>query len=161
MMEELLGGNLAKETSLEDVAAIFQVCWAIWKARNSFFFAGKFPNPGQVIENAKIACSDYLVAMFRGLKVNFPKPARDCKWVPPPSSVNKFNCDGASIPHAAWLPLALSREIVVDMLKFGVLVESLFLQLPLLKPGPSVSLAILLWRWGSPRLSLNRTVRCL
>lgn len=44
-MEDLLSGELAKETSKEDIGAIFQLCWSIWKARNNFVFNKKLPNP--------------------------------------------------------------------------------------------------------------------
>lgn len=54
-MEDLflvICGELAKETSREDIGAIFQFCWSIWKARNNFVFNKKLPiNPEEVIEH--------------------------------------------------------------------------------------------------------------
>ncbi|KAI8542490.1 hypothetical protein RHMOL_Rhmol08G0141800 [Rhododendron molle] len=51
-MEDLLCGHRAKETTLENMTAIFQVCWAIWKARNAYVFTGNPLNPGDTIECA-------------------------------------------------------------------------------------------------------------
>ncbi|KAI8562699.1 hypothetical protein RHMOL_Rhmol03G0054800 [Rhododendron molle] len=44
-MEDLFCGELAKETSREDIGAMFQLCWSVWKARNNFVFNKKLPNP--------------------------------------------------------------------------------------------------------------------
>lgn len=94
-MEDLLCENLAKESPMEEVATIFQICWAIWKARNAFVFEGKPLKLQETIDSAFGASSDYLRALFMVPKVNPVKANRDKRWVPPPSSVIKFNCDGA------------------------------------------------------------------
>ncbi|XP_058198449.1 uncharacterized protein LOC131313970 [Rhododendron vialii] len=94
-MEDLLCGYLAKETLPEEAAAIFQIFWAIWKARNSFVFSGKLPNPVDIIEKARMANCDYLSALFKKPVEKIPKPARDVIWSPPHPSIIKFNCDGA------------------------------------------------------------------
>lgn len=51
-MEELLSGSLVKEPPVEEVAAIFQICWTIWKARNAFIFEGKSPYTRETIDKA-------------------------------------------------------------------------------------------------------------
>lgn len=82
--EELLCGKLAKETTVEVVGLIFQVCWAIWKARNDCIFNGVMPKPERTIDQAKRANSDYLQASFEGVKERTTNPNRVVKWSPPP-----------------------------------------------------------------------------
>lgn len=113
-MEDLLCGNLAEESTMELVSSIFQLCWAIWKAMNGYVFKGKLPSPDDTIEKASIAHRDSLQAAFLGTTVTIPKPPRESNWSPP-SSVLKFNCDGAyfySCSKAAFGIIA--RETVVD-----------------------------------------------
>lgn len=59
-MDELLCGNLAKEPSREMVGENFQLCWAIWKARNDCMFNGNKPNPEETISRASKANCDFL-----------------------------------------------------------------------------------------------------
>lgn len=94
-MEDLLCGSLAKETDIDTVGALFQLCWAIWKARNEWVFNGIKPKPEEVIYRASIANSDYLLAMFSSPTVLPTCKERSGKWVPPLPSVVKFNIDGA------------------------------------------------------------------
>ncbi|KAI8528203.1 hypothetical protein RHMOL_Rhmol12G0132300 [Rhododendron molle] len=94
-LEDLLCGNMAKETTMEDMAAIFYQCWAIWKSRNAFIFSGKPLNPKETIEDASLGVRDYLFALFKGPKTSTPRQVRENRWTPPPSSVVKFNIDGA------------------------------------------------------------------
>ncbi|XP_058183909.1 uncharacterized protein LOC131301564 [Rhododendron vialii] len=75
-IEELLYGCLAKESSREIVGAIFDICWAIWKARNSFVFNGRKLNPTKVIEQAGSANVDYLQTIWKGLEEGLPRPSR-------------------------------------------------------------------------------------
>ncbi|XP_058208153.1 uncharacterized protein LOC131321162 [Rhododendron vialii] len=75
---------------------MWKICWTIWKARNSFVFSGKYPNPSDVIEKAKAACRDYLAALFKCPNIiNPPKASRASHWSAPPPDVVKFNSDGA------------------------------------------------------------------
>ncbi|KAI8536539.1 hypothetical protein RHMOL_Rhmol10G0265200 [Rhododendron molle] len=52
-------------------------------------------NPARVIEQAGLANVDYLQAVWKGLEEGLPRPSRVVRWLPPPSSVIKINCDGA------------------------------------------------------------------
>ncbi|XP_058203111.1 uncharacterized protein LOC131317591 [Rhododendron vialii] len=95
---------MAKETSSEVVGEIFQLRWAIWKARNLFVFNSKSPSPEEVIDQAKRANADYLKAIYDGLSSGtFPLPTnvRDVRWEPPPPSYVKFNVDGAFKPSCS------------------------------------------------------------
>ncbi|XP_058211786.1 uncharacterized protein LOC131323970 [Rhododendron vialii] len=94
-MEDLLCGTLAEETTPELVEAIFQICWAIWKARNECIFQGKLPNPKTTIQKAEMANGDYLQAAYMVGKVVVPKQRDDSSWSPPPLGVLKINVDGA------------------------------------------------------------------
>ncbi|XP_058201480.1 uncharacterized protein LOC131316197 [Rhododendron vialii] len=69
-MEDLLCGDLAKETTKEDIGCIFQLCWAIWKSRNNWATFAKVRNSPTVAA---------------------PVGRRN----PPPPGVLKINCDGA------------------------------------------------------------------
>lgn len=91
--EELLCGNLAKESSPEVVGYIFQICWAIWKAKNECVFNGVLPNLERTVDIAKRANSDYLHATFGDKKQTSTKLSRERKWSPPSPSFLKFNCD--------------------------------------------------------------------
>ncbi|KAI8570506.1 hypothetical protein RHMOL_Rhmol01G0039700 [Rhododendron molle] len=73
---------MAKENTMENMAAIFQVCWAIWKARNACVFTGKGPIPGETIEAAFVSFRDYLQDP---ILPNLPgsivgSPQRCCLW---------------------------------------------------------------------------------
>lgn len=95
-MEDLICGNLAKETSREVLGEILQLCWAIWKARNNYVFNSQPLNPEEVIDQASRANKDYLLAVCT--KHNNSAPPRQVevmKWEPPPSSFIKINTDGA------------------------------------------------------------------
>lgn len=94
-VEDLLCGDLAKVTNQEQVGFIFQVCWAIWKTRNDYVFNGVLPNPERTVDRAKLANSDYLMAVYNGPRKIPEKVNREKKWIPPPPSSIKFNCDGA------------------------------------------------------------------
>lgn len=94
-MEDMLCGCLAKETNREVVGAIFQMCWAIWKARNNFVFNGKKLVPSDVIEEAGKANVDYLQAVWTDLERGSPRSNQVERWSPPPLSVIKLNCDRA------------------------------------------------------------------
>lgn len=97
-VEDLLCGDLAKETSSEMVGEIFQLCWAIWKACNLFVSSSKPPNPEVVIDQAKKANTDYFQAVYNGVSAGASSLLtnnRDVRWVPPPPSYVKFNVDGA------------------------------------------------------------------
>lgn len=94
-MDDLLCGNLAKETSGEVVAEIFQLCWAIWKARNDCVFNGNTPNPEDTISRASKANVDYLQATVVPPKSYSVSRTSGGRWVPPPPLVIKFNIDGA------------------------------------------------------------------
>lgn len=86
-MEDLLCGDLVKETSSEMVGEIFQLCWAIWKARNLFVFSSKPPNPEAVIDQAKKASNDYLQAVYNEVSAGVSSVAvnnRDVRWIPSP-----------------------------------------------------------------------------
>lgn len=65
-MESLLCGELANLSTKEDVGEVFQLCWAIWKARNEWVFNGYKPNPRLVISAASQANIDYIFALFAG-----------------------------------------------------------------------------------------------
>lgn len=94
-MEDLLCGDLAKETRREDLGEILQICWAIWKARNRFVFENCPLKPEEVIEHALKANKDYLFAVCSGSNNTFPRQVGALKWVPPASSCVKINLDGA------------------------------------------------------------------
>lgn len=94
-MEDLLCGDLAKVTSKEVVAEIFQICWAIWKARNDCVFNGNAPNPEETIIRSSKANVDYLQALVHPPKSSSVKQTNVERWVPPPPLVFKFNSDGA------------------------------------------------------------------
>lgn len=94
-LEDLLCGCLSKETSSMDVETIFQLCWAIWKARNKWVFSRKVPKPEEVIEQARAADVGYLQAVCDRLKRPSLRPPRMDRWSPPLTSVVKINCDGA------------------------------------------------------------------
>lgn len=101
-MESLICGDLAKETSREDLGEIFQLCWAIWKARNNWIFNNKTPNPEEVIEQAARANSDYLAAMFVNVANSNPLAVVHHKWEPPPIACVKINSDGAFHSSRSW-----------------------------------------------------------
>lgn len=94
-MEDILCGCLSKETSKEVVGDIFQICWAIWKARNNFVFNSRKPVPEEVIEQARKASMDYLQVVCHQRERGLSRPSRLERWSPPPPSAIKFNCDGA------------------------------------------------------------------
>ncbi|XP_058198439.1 uncharacterized protein LOC131313959 [Rhododendron vialii] len=102
-LKDLLCGCLSKETSSMDVETIFQLCWAIWKARNKWVFSRKVSKPEEVIEQARATSIDYLQAVCDRVKRPSPdrverpslRPPWKDRWSPPPTSVIKFNCDRA------------------------------------------------------------------
>lgn len=94
-MENLICGDLAKETSKEDLGAIFQLCWSIWKARNNFVFNGKYPIPEEVIDQGAKANTDYLNAVLCRVRKVSNGTVQMGRWTLPPPSVFKVNCDGA------------------------------------------------------------------
>lgn len=94
-IEDLLCGDLAKETTDDVMGEIFQLCWAIWLQRNAFVFTGKAPIPAVCIESAKKANMDYLNAMFKELIPKVSTPVSSSSWCPPPERSMKFNTDGA------------------------------------------------------------------
>lgn len=128
-LEDLLCGNLAKETTDEDVGAIFQLCWEIWKARNNFVFNGKFPKPEEVIEQARRTNSDYLQAVFVGSVHGVPTPVRESRWKSPPPGVVKLNIDGAFKSSRSLAAFGILLELVVDQLFCGGVVVCRFLLL--------------------------------
>lgn len=96
-VEEVLCGRLGKEAGPEVVGLLFQTCWAIWKTRNDSIFNAVLPSPESTMIMAHHGNSDYLQAVFKLPKESgtISQPSRDGKWIPPPDSVIKFNCDGA------------------------------------------------------------------
>lgn len=126
-MEDLLCGSLAKETTPEVVGAIFQLCWAIWKARNNCIFNGNLPNPEDTILKASLANKDYLQAVFSDTKEVSARPSRESRWSPPPPSVIKFNSDGAyssSRSAAAFGIIARDSSGSAQLWRFGRVVAS-------------------------------------
>jgi len=94
-MEDLLCGDLAKETRKEDVGEIMQICWAIWKARNDFVFNNKAVNPEEVIEHASRDNRDYLAAVCMGAGRVIARQVGCSRWEAPSHSCLKINSDGA------------------------------------------------------------------
>lgn len=126
-MEELLCGTLAKETSKETVGEIFQICWAIWKARNDYVFNGNTPNPEEVIYRASRANCEFLQANVSNLRTSASMLSRSTCWVPPPPLVFKFNIDGAfSSTHsmAAFGIIARDSSGQALVWRFGRVVAS-------------------------------------
>ncbi|XP_058198434.1 uncharacterized protein LOC131313954 [Rhododendron vialii] len=77
------------------VSSAPKVLMFMWKARNNFVFRGKTPNPEEVIEQASKGNSDYLSAIFSSRSKAPTKVAQVEKWLAPPPSTFKINCDGA------------------------------------------------------------------
>ncbi|XP_058187986.1 uncharacterized protein LOC131304667 [Rhododendron vialii] len=94
-LEDILYGCLSKETTKEGVGTLFQICWGIWKARNNYVFEKKNPKPEEVIERTKKDVVDYLQAVCRKVQRLPAGAARLGRWVAPPPSILKINCDGA------------------------------------------------------------------
>lgn len=63
-----------------------QICWAIWKAYNSYVFNNKIPNPEDVIDQAQRASKDFLEAVCSGVSRSPPRLVVPMKWEPPPHS---------------------------------------------------------------------------
>lgn len=105
-MEDLLCGNLAKETPKQVVGENFQPCWAIWKATNAFVFYGNKPNPKEIILQASKVNSDFIQAIFEVTNPRNPSAH--------PPKVRGAFFPGLSnsmlmepfLLLAAWLPLA-------------------------------------------------------
>ncbi|XP_010046539.2 uncharacterized protein LOC104435503 [Eucalyptus grandis] len=94
-MDEWLTAQIESRDHLPSIDLIAALLWRIWKARNSFIFRHKWPNPLLVVEEALAQVRISAPSSQPLLCTDRASSPPDHLWRPPDPDEIKLNIDGA------------------------------------------------------------------